>query len=63
MMQMKTKTSNAKGKAEPLRNTIIKTISLPKDLLKIGEQRALATRRTFSNHVSVCIEQEAAAAK
>ncbi len=59
---MKTKTSSSKAKAER-RNTIIKTISLPIDLLKIGEKRADATRRTFSNHVAVCIEQEAAAAK
>lgn len=49
--------------ASKKRKTIIKSISLPKRVIEIGKARAKVASRTFSNHVSVLIENEALAAK
>jgi hypothetical protein len=58
---MKQKAS--KKKASKSRKTIVKSLSLPKQIIELGVARAEALSRSFSNHVAVLIQKDAATAK
>ena len=45
------------------KNTLVKSLSLPRSIIELGKKRARAARRSFSNHVAILIEEEAATAK
>lgn len=45
------------------RKTIVKSLSLPKNIVDLGIARAKSARRSFSNHVATLIEEDAASAK
>jgi hypothetical protein len=45
------------------RKTIVKSLSLPAQVIDLGVTRAKALSRSFSNHVSVLIQKDAASAK
>lgn len=60
-MHMKQK--SPKRKASPPRKTMVKSLSLPKRVVDLGIARAEALSRSFSNHVSVLIQKEAATSK
>lgn len=41
------------------RKTVIKSVSLPHDIAEMGQARAEALGRSFSNYVGLLIEQDA----
>lgn len=61
-MAMKTQSPKTAGK-QVRKNTLVKSLSLSRKIIELGKRRAKAARRSFSNHVSILIEEEAAAAK